>query len=225
MSEHDITSERLHQMVSYDPMTGAFIWVGRGRGIRTGRRAGSIDVKNGYRVIRIDKRDYYAQRLAWFWTHGAWPRLIRFQDENHDNCAIANLAEGFYLSTKHDLSTKEGRAAYQLEYRSERREKFNADHRQRKYGLDLATYAAMINAQDNKCAICRKEETETRKGVLRALAVDHDHSTGAVRDLLCMSCNKLIGLANEDRDTLLAAVKYLDKHSNGANVVPIVKKA
>jgi len=215
-----ITATRLRELLNYDPQTGVFVWVGRGRGLRTGARAGCLEGK--YRRLRVDGVDYYAQRLAWFWVHGTWPRLIRFQDRNFDNCAIDNLRDGSLITTKYDHTTKEGRAAYQLEYRSANRRKFADDHRQRAYGLDPASYNAMIAAQKNCCAICAKEETETRKGVLRALAVDHNHQTGQVRELLCTACNKLIGLANEDRDTLLAALRYLDKHAgDNANVVPL----
>ena len=72
----------------------------------------------------IEGESYLAQRLAWFWVHGTWPRLIRFQNKDRSDCRISNLAEGRYLETKHDHRTKEGRSAYQKEYRSLHREEF-----------------------------------------------------------------------------------------------------
>lgn len=149
---------------------------------------------------------------------------ITFRDNDPSNCRWVNLAMNRGIKG-HDFQTKEGRAAYQLEYRGSRRRQFNDDHRQRTYGITPADYNAKIAAQDNKCAICQKEETETRKDVLRALSVDHNHKTGQVRDLLCQSCNKLIGLANEDRDVLVSALRYLDKHSADAPVVVPLKGA
>src|ERR1700760_2097964 len=90
----EVSQERLKQIVSYDAATGVFVWLLRGRGIRHGRRAGSVD-KNGYRYIRIDGQWYLAQRLAWLYVNGTWPtRVLRFQDGNKDNCAIENLAYG-----------------------------------------------------------------------------------------------------------------------------------
>lgn len=41
-------------------------------------------------------------------------------------------------------------------------------------------------SQDNKCAICKRDESEFKK----RLCIDHNHKTGKVRALLCYYCNK-----------------------------------
>jgi Recombination endonuclease VII len=76
-------------------------------------------------------------------------------------------------------------------------------HRLRiRYGITEEQYDAMLLAQGNKCAICKKDEAtcigngEGR----RRLAVDHDHATGAVRGLLCTPCNNSLGVF-ENRKT------------------------
>lgn len=212
-----LTLERLKEAVSYDPETGEFVWIQRGRGIRTGRPAGSTD--KGYRIIVIDGVGHYAQRLAWLWVHGTWPRLIRFQNENTLDCRIDNLREGFYLSTKHDHRTKEGRAASQMEYRAAKREEFVAKERARKYGVSMKDYCDMLLAQAGKCAVCDRPETATRNGKVKTLAVDHCHGSGKARGLLCASCNTALGKFEDNRDWLLAAVRYLDKHSGRETVV------
>lgn len=81
-----------------------------------------------------------------------------------------------------------------------------------KYNLTVEEYEEMFSAQDGKCAICFKEQPDRR------LSVDHDHSCCpgqvscglCVRKLLCVKCNSLIGLANDDIDLLLSAVSYLE---------------
>ena len=211
MKTKTLTAARLKELVSYDSETGIFIWIGKGRGIRTGRRAGSVD-KKGYRIICIDGVGHYAQRLAWLYANGVWPRLIRFQNENLDDCRIDNLREGFYLTTKHDYRTKEGRAAANKEYRNERRELLGHLHREKKFGITRKQFGDMLLSQNGCCAICNQPETATRNGIVKALAVDHCHTGGQIRGLLCVACNTGIGKFKDDRNLLLAAIKYLDKH-------------
>lgn len=221
MKAASLTIDRLKEVLSFDSETGIFVWKNTFHGIRDGKRAGNVSKKNGYRSIVIDGLDVLAQRLAWFYVNGTWPRLIRFQNSDRDDCRISNLREGYYLSTKHDHRTKEGKASYQKEYRSARREKFNDDARQRAFGITRAQYGDMFLAQDGCCAICRQPETATRNGVLKALAVDHCHETGEIRGLLCVACNTGIGKFKDNRQTMLAAVKYLDKHAGRVAAVPL----
>lgn len=218
MKPNELTQEKLKEIVSYDPETGIFLWKERAHGRRVGVQIGSID--EGYRMIHIQGVNYYAQRLAWLYVHGAWPtRLVRFQNGDTTDCRIENLRDGRLDETQHDFRTKEGKAAHQLEYRAQRRERFNADERHRKFGVTLKEYGDMLLAQNGCCAICNQPETATRKGVLKALAIDHDHATGKVRGLLCVQCNTAIGKFKDDRNLLLSAIRYLDKHSRSEPVV------
>lgn len=75
----------------------------------------------------------------------------------------------------------------------------------RSYNLTYQDYETMINDQDGRCAICFKEPTRFH--------VDHDHSTGKVRQLLCAQCNSGLGMFQDDPDVLLSAIEYLKKHS------------
>lgn len=77
-----------------------------------------------------------------------------------------------------------------------------------KYGLTKEAYLLKLESQGGVCAICKRPNRHDAW-----LAVDHDHSTNVVRDLLCNTCNQALGMANDDRDLLLAMVAYLDKHS------------
>lgn len=80
----------------------------------------------------------------------------------------------------------------------------------------------MLAGQQGVCAICEKPETTRgRGGATRRLAVDHDHRTGVVRQLLCHRCN-LVTWAVEENPALLDAVRaYLLRHSrNGPETPP-----
>lgn len=219
--EAKLTRERLLEVLNYDPLTGVFTWKAKtAKGTKIGSVAGSID-PNGYIYINIDKVGYLAQRLAWLYVKGEWPRLIRFQDRNRSNCRIDNLQEGFYLDTRHDHRTPEGKAAYQKEYRTQNPEKHRDLGYRKNFGIDLEEYQRLFLAQNGVCDICAKPETEMRSNKVKWMAVDHNHTTGAVRGLLCTACNKMIGLAGDSKETLAKAIKYLEKHEVADNVVPL----
>ncbi|MFI7096817.1 endonuclease VII domain-containing protein [Streptomyces lydicus] len=74
------------------------------------------------------------------------------------------------------------------------------------YGMTLEEYEERLAAQGGRCAICRDEPTKKR------LHVDHNHQTGAIRDLLCEWCNHAIGKAREDPARLRAMAEYLERH-------------
>jgi len=79
-------------------------------------------------------------------------------------------------------------------------------HLVRKYGVDLAAYNEMLALQGGVCAICSKPESKEHHGVLH---VDHCHSTGRVRGLLCRNCNHVLGLMRDDAALMIRAAEYL----------------
>ncbi len=81
----------------------------------------------------------------------------------------------------------------------------------RQYGITRADYQRMFEEQGGVCAICGRQETATRKGTLRHLAVDHCHKTNAVRGLLCHVCNSGIGYFRDDAALIRRALSYLER--------------
>lgn len=79
------------------------------------------------------------------------------------------------------------------------------------YGISLDDYLAMFEAQRGLCKVCSRPETRTNRGVVMRLAVDHCHTTGKVRGLLCADCNRAIGLLADSPDRLRAAAMYLEE--------------
>jgi len=82
----------------------------------------------------------------------------------------------------------------------------------KKYGLTSAQYLAMLTAQAERCAICGEPETRVRMERKTKLNVDHDHSTGKVRALLCNQCNTGLGCFKDSPCKLRLALAYLLEH-------------
>ena len=114
------------------------------------------------------------------------------------------------------------RASYKLRHTEEYRAKSRAYKKTPRYqayrrnyefikhfGITLADYELMLKRQKGVCAICKQKETKGVKGVVRRLAVDHNHQTGEVRGLLCTDCNQTLGHMKENIQFLLNAIDYL----------------
>ncbi len=91
---------------------------------------------------------------------------------------------------------------YQLYIREFRLEK--------QYGITLEQYDQILAAQNGGCAICSTTVPGGSGG--RYFAVDHNHLTGKVRQLLCSSCNTALGYVKDNINTLEKMIDYLKKH-------------
>lgn len=89
--------------------------------------------------------------------------------------------------------------------RAKQAKKSNNKARYTKYGITEERYLELFTIQGGRCAICGTHQAN----LARSLAIDHCHSKGHVRGLLCHKCNLLLGFANDDEQILLAAVNYL----------------
>lgn len=76
-----------------------------------------------------------------------------------------------------------------------------------KYGISLDQYNIMLDEQGHKCKICSSPNSRSKQS--KHFSVDHCHTTGKVRGLLCSNCNFAIGLINDSPDIALSAFGYL----------------
>ena len=70
------------------------------------------------------------------------------------------------------------------------------------YQMDEHEFRRMVAWQDGCCAIC---------GIEKPLVIDHDHTTGEVRGLLCGECNLGIGKLQDNAGVLRKALAYLEQ--------------
>ena len=78
----------------------------------------------------------------------------------------------------------------------------------RMYGMSILEWEAKSESQKGVCAICSGTCVSGRR-----LSVDHNHTTGKIRDLLCGNCNHGLGKFLDNPELLLKAVDYLRKHT------------
>jgi hypothetical protein len=89
-----ITQDYLKSILNYEEASGIFTWkVSKAKNIKIGSVAGIHD-KCGYWIIRIDKKNYRAHRLAWLYMNGNFPnKYIDHIDNNKINNIYRNLRE------------------------------------------------------------------------------------------------------------------------------------
>jgi hypothetical protein len=73
------------------------------------------------------------------------------------------------------------------------------------YGITPEDYDAMYEAQGGRCGVCGVEKGKQN------FHIDHDHGTGEVRGLLCLSCNAGMGQLGDDATRLRAAADWIER--------------
>ena len=90
-------------------------------------------------------------------------------------------------------------------YRKANRQKILDQNRVDRYGITQEYLGELYKKQNGRCDICQKEIT------MKKARIDHDHKSGNVRGLLCVSCNTGIGLLQDSVGVLESAIKYILK--------------
>lgn len=80
-------------------------------------------------------------------------------------------------------------------------------HFMKQYGISLEEYEGLLKEQNGRCAACGDE-------LLGRNHLDHCHTTGIIRGILCSGCNVALGHAKDDVGRLKALIRYLNKHSH-----------
>jgi len=114
---------------------------------------------------------------------------------------------GCYLSEiRSKLAYKHGRAKRgSVGYKEYQREAYD----KHKYGITKEQKDSLFDLQEGKCAICGYVFGQ-KQGDMH---IDHCHTTGVVRGLLCNGCNTGIGHLQESKEVMLNAISYLTKYS------------
>ena len=91
------------------------------------------------------------------------------------------------------------------QYNKDNKIRINNQRLKRSYGITLEEYNKLFKEQEGKCVICGRHQSELD----RTLSVDHNHTTGEIRRLLCRSCNGFLGWYELQKDNIN---KYLKEN-------------
>lgn len=157
------------------------------------------------RVIKgkeIDKKNLPYARA---WKQKNKEKVQQKQKEWYENNKeiILKKSREYYKEHRQELIEKtkkwvednpEKRRAYQKQY-----------FLRRNFNLTEEEYNNLLNKQNNKCSICGVDLfLDKTKAV-----IDHDHTTGELRGILCTNCNIGLGHFKDNCANLLHAVDYL----------------
>lgn len=124
------------------------------------------------------------------WTEGA----ARNNDYYCADCRTKKQRE-YYHKNKDRIREQQNKKYYKRREDVLKRQR-EANIR-KKYGMSVEEYDEAVSTC---CGICGKEDN---------LVMDHDHSTGEVRGVLCSKCNVGIGLLGDSAENVKAALEYL----------------
>lgn len=142
--------------------------------------------------------------LARYYTGKPCPR--GHYAERKTDSSTCTECECFYdRKYKDSKKGQQYRIKYQSRIRGTEKAKTWArkTHLKRNYGMTLEEFDSMINDQKNNCKICNDSFENTQP------YVDHCHTTGNIRGILCKSCNQMLGFSKDNIIILKEAIDYL----------------
>lgn len=144
-------------------------------------------------------------------------RIVR-TEKKCSKCGVVKPIDLFYVESRrpdgrmchcsecHKVAQIPGQVRYKAT------DKYRAALRRRrlrnKFGLSVAEFDSLFEAQGFCCAICKSKKPHGR---FARFHVDHDHRTDEVRGLLCNRCNIGLGMFLDDPKRLRMATQYIEK--------------
>jgi len=139
-------------------------------------------------------------------------------------CGVGQPKQNYYVKSGKCKScvNEERRVAYQKDptkiiqrvqkYRKENPEKIRDAKLKQAYGVGTDYYNNKLAEQNGVCAGCRKNRRLVWRGKEVEMALDHCHTTGKPRGVLCDKCNRAFGLLDENITTMENLIEYKRKY-------------
>ena len=188
-----------------------------------GKHVGRLKKHGHLKQTRPDdwgKRSKHALYPTWRWMKrmssrhslcSTWEDFWKFVDDVGDRPSPLHQlrredSEGNYSPQNCRWVAKkpdESKAEYAKRWRKENPDKAKNNDLRTNFGITLEDYSKMHKEQNGMCAICGSKDDK------QALSVDHCHTTGKIRGLLCNQCNRGLGMLGDTVERLRLAVDYL----------------
>lgn len=107
-----------------------------------------------------------------------------------------------------EIIPSQDKALYAKEWRKRNPAKAKNSDLKRSHGISYEEYLNLQQNQSYKCKICGIGDDQNNM----SLVVDHCHTSGKIRGLLCSNCNRGIGMLQDNVDVLQKAIDYLKEN-------------
>lgn len=153
---------------------------------------------------------------------GIEKELSEFSKDKHrkdgftDRCKCCrNTAQKKYLVNAPEvfskIKAKRASAAKKFYSTKKGKDKLREYHLQKEFSMSIEDYNSLLEKQDGVCNICKRHRIASNKS---NMAVDHCHTTGKIRGILCNWCNRGIGIFEDNEEFLKRAIDYLKESKN-----------
>jgi len=137
---------------------------------------------------------------------------------NYSSCSKCNKTNYLYKNNLCSICSKELKinnpkewsSIYYKNYYNLNKNMYKYNITKFKYNLSKDNISKILLNQNNLCLICDKDLSRLSN---REIHIDHNHSTGKVRGILCSSCNKGLGFFKDNIKNLKRAVYYLNSNT------------
>lgn len=153
---------------------------------------GSVSTKRCSRCLEIKAIELFRKRAKGYESYCKQCEA-NYNKEYLKNWVIKNRNKSNTIKTKYQKSSKG---------------KINSKYSKIKsrYGLTKEEYDRLIISTGNICSLCNNEFINNK------YCVDHCHSTGKIRGIICDRCNKALGLVKDSKTTLMNMLNYLESN-------------
>lgn len=145
-------------------------------------------------------------RKKWCPHCGDYIDTSMFSKKKNTHDGLSSMCKSYQA-----LRGKPNRSSYYHRNKEVQADRMRWNTLRRKYGITKEEYLDRLEDQEGRCKACGTTDPGTKYG---NFLVDHNHSDGAIRGLLCLGCNSAIGFAKDNPSTLVNLSRYVASNGN-----------